>query len=69
MLDRIYHELRKSREFREVKSVGARVPLVKFLLHSNVVDYYAEAIDFEFDIQCNCVAGIYNSFLLGGLVK
>ena len=67
MLDRIYHELRKLSEFRNVKNVPARVPIVKFDLDASVVDYKEE--NFEFDIQCNCVAGIYNSFLLGGLVK
>jgi hypothetical protein len=59
--------LRPFHEIKKLESVPAKVPIVKFELHTSVVSSRAEPKYFEFDINSNCVAGIYNAYLLGGL--
>jgi poly(A) RNA polymerase GLD2 len=69
IVDRMNFALRPHDEIKEISVREARVPIVKFKLNANVVDPNAPDKIFEFDINCNCVAGIYNSYLLGGLAN
>ncbi|KAI6198259.1 hypothetical protein M3Y99_01891700 [Aphelenchoides fujianensis] len=67
MIDRMALALLKYPvQIRELATVPARVPLVKGKMLSTVVDPTGPALEFELDIQCNCVAGVY---LLGGFAN
>lgn len=59
--------LSQYKEIKSLESVSANVPIVKFKFNAKKVDPSQASKVFEFDINCNCVAGIYNSYLLGGL--
>ncbi|KAI6205067.1 hypothetical protein M3Y94_00750600 [Aphelenchoides besseyi] len=60
MVDRIHMALRKHKEIVDISTTNARVPIVTFKMSSKAVDKHADEVIFDFDVNCNCVAGIYN---------
>jgi hypothetical protein len=69
MIDRINYSLRQFDEIKNIDSIDARVPICKFELDINDVDKSEKSKIFDFDINCNCVAGVYNAHLLGALAR
>ncbi|KAI6184695.1 PAP-associated domain-containing protein [Aphelenchoides bicaudatus] len=69
IIDRINKALRDFKEIRDIDSRPARVPIVNFKMNTKDVMPEVEPREFDFDINCNCVAGIYNAYLLGGLAN
>lgn len=69
IIDRINYALRQFDEIKWIKSVDARVPICKFEMDIKDIDQSEESRIFEFDINCNCVAGVYNAHLLGALAR
>ncbi|CAD5234416.1 unnamed protein product [Bursaphelenchus xylophilus] len=69
MLNRIAEVLNGIPGIYHLKLVAATVPIAKMVINLQEVGLTDQKKLMEVDINCNCVAGVYNSYLLGGLVN
>ncbi|CAD5229379.1 unnamed protein product [Bursaphelenchus okinawaensis] len=69
ILNRIGAILKDLDAVKSIKLVDATVPIVKMQINTKLLGISQVDKTIEVDINCNCVAGVYNSFLLGGLVN